>query len=204
MKKLSKTAQVLDKIVVIFMIVILVVMSILTLAIGVMAFVSGDMPVLAGPQGTGTSLQLGNLRFTLAPGYGYDLNIPVGYYIAVIASLLLYMAFLIVAVKVLRNILAPMKEGRPFDEKVGRGLTTMGWMWLVRSVLGIALRTSMSAFLFKLLDTEKLFLGSNVTECRFNIQPDLTGAIIGAAAFFLLGFIFKYGASLQQQADETL
>ena len=202
MKKLSKTAQVLDKIVVIFSIVILVVMSILTLAIGVMAFVSGDMPVLAGPQGT--SLQFGNLRFTLAPGYGFDLNIPVGYYIAVIASLLLYMAFLIVAVKVLRNILAPMKEGRPFDEKVGRGLTTLGWLWLVRSVLGIVLRTSMSAFLFKILDMEHLFLGSNVTECRFNIQPDLTGAIIGAAAFLLLGFIFKYGASLQQQADETL
>lgn len=109
----------------------------------------------------------------------------------------------ILCVKTIRAILAPMKEGKPFSSEISKHLRRLGWLSLI---LGLAVQVMEAVSLFIIagiyrLDT--LLLSEKITGVDISPSFDLSVLII-PAVFFLLAYVFRYGAELQQLSDETL
>lgn len=102
-----------------------------------------------------------------------------------------------------RRILAPMKEQRPFAETAARDLKRLGWFTIVVGAAHSIMEVVMDTVVFRLYDFSQLFLSDKITSIRLETSMDFTFLIV-AAVIFLLSYIFRYGAALQQQADETL
>ena len=52
-------------------------------------------------------------------------------------------------------------------------------------------------------EVQNLFIRDKIIECRLEPQVHLEFILI-AFVFFLMSYIFRYGAELQKQSDETL
>ena len=103
----------------------------------------------------------------------------------------------------LRRILAPMKEGRPFEESVSADLCRGGWLVVIggaaAQVLGIAERL----FLLRAYPVEAVFSSEAIAKLEYTFVFDFSFLLMAAALFFL-SYVFRYGQSLQQLSDETL
>ncbi len=77
----------------------------------------------------------------------------------------------------------------PFCEAVSRSMICFAW-----SLLPLAIMSSIVSAV-----AEGVFTGS----LDFTVNVDLTAALL-ILAVFMLSYIFKYGAALQQESDETL
>lgn len=107
------------------------------------------------------------------------------------------------AVKCVRQILAPMQEGKPFHDTISTNLKKLGTLSLI---LGIAVNLSRNISMAVMLasyDIVDLIIGDKITHISFTFDMDLT-FLVTAAVFYLLSYIFSYGQQLQQEADETL
>lgn len=107
------------------------------------------------------------------------------------------------ALKVLRSILAPMKEGRPFDIEVSAGLRKLAWIILVGSGLVQAVSIVGGMLLAKNLPMDVIFSSPAIesVEYVFTMRFDFVWMFI---VVMLLARIFEYGQQLQQESDETL
>ena len=107
------------------------------------------------------------------------------------------------ALKVLRSILAPMKEGRPFDTEVSAGLRKLAWIILIGGgvieVLGIVARVLQT----KALPMDAIFASPAIESVEYVYTMDLGFAWMFIVVM-LLARIFEYGQQLQQESDETL
>ena len=105
--------------------------------------------------------------------------------------------------KLLRKILAPMKDGRPFEKGISEHLKKVGWAVLIGGFLselvGIAARILMQ----KAYSVDTLFASAAVSKIETVFTINLNFVLI-ACAVFLLSYIFTYGQILQQDIDETL
>jgi len=86
---------------------------------------------------------------------------------------------------VLRQILGYMAQGQPFGSQVANNLSALAWIRI-----GLSAVELLVALCFA--DRLTTSLGAILSEC------------LVAAMLFLLSLVFRYGAALQQQADETL
>ena len=107
------------------------------------------------------------------------------------------------ALKVLRSILAPMKEGRPFDTEVSAGLRKLAWVILVGSGLVQAVSIVGGMLLAKNLPMDVIFSSPAIesVEYVFTMKFDFIWMFV---VVMLLARIFEYGQQLQQESDETL
>jgi hypothetical protein len=107
------------------------------------------------------------------------------------------------ALKVLRSILAPMKEGRPFDTEVSAGLRKLAWVILVGGGLVQAVSIVGGMLLAKNLPMDVIFSSPAIesVEYVFTMKFDFVWMFI---VVMLLARIFAYGQQLQQESDETL
>ena len=105
--------------------------------------------------------------------------------------------------KVLRSILAPMKEGRPFDTEVSAGLRKLAWVILVGGGLVQAVSIVGGMLLAKNLPMDVIFSSPAIesVEYVFTMRFDFVWMFI---VVMLLARIFAYGQQLQQESDETL
>ena len=105
--------------------------------------------------------------------------------------------------KVLRRILAPMKEGRPFDGEVPAGLRKLAWICLAGGgliqVLGIVERTLLTIA----LPMDVIFSSPAIESVEYVYMFDF-GFVWMFVVMILLARIFEYGQKLQQESDETL
>lgn len=105
--------------------------------------------------------------------------------------------------KVLRRILAPMKEGRPFDCEVPAGLRKLAWICLAGGgliqLLGIAGRI----LLVNALPMDVIFSSPAIESVEYVYMFDF-GFVWLFVGMILLARIFEYGQQLQQESDETL
>lgn len=103
----------------------------------------------------------------------------------------------------LRKILAPMKEGRPFDSEVPGILKQAAWVVLVGGgvvqLLGVAGRF----FATKAYPLDMVFTSAAIRDWEVNITVDWTFVQI-FFVLMLLSHVFSYGVRLQQESDETL
>lgn len=118
--------------------------------------------------------------------------------IGAVAAVVIYYVFGLV-----RKILQPMIEGRPFDAGVGAHIKKIGYASLVLGVVqnvGAMLETSMA---LKAFDLAAFADSGAVRSITANYTLDLSFLIV----FFLLlliAHVFNYGTELQQLSDETI
>lgn len=107
------------------------------------------------------------------------------------------------ALSALRSILAPVKEGRPFDREVSAGLRKLAWITLigggVLQVLGLVGKLVMA----RSLPMDAVFSSSAIKSVEYVFALDLGFVWIFCIMIFL-SQIFEYGQKLQQESDETL
>ncbi len=105
-------------------------------------------------------------------------------------------------IHLLRKLLVPISQGRPFSGTV-KILTKLGWFSLLVAVIQNATKWGMIHVSEYDYMISNLFLGSVITDVSFQFTPDFT-FLVTAVVFFLLSCVFRCGESLQQLSDETL
>ena len=114
------------------------------------------------------------------------------------------LCFLVIyAAKIARKILLPMKEGLPFDESVYKNFRKLGVFTLIGGGMISAGRVLIDTMSYRAYEVQNLFIRDKIIECRLEPQVHLEFILI-AFVFFLMSYIFRYGAELQKQSDETL
>lgn len=203
MKNLSKTASILDKILHIASIAIKIVSVSLVVGLGILAagFLFDLPPHLVG---TGYNhADLGFVTFTVAENYLPDHRI-VWYEVA--AEMILSLICMVPAyfsVKAIRNILAPMKNSKPFHNTVSTNLKKLA-NYTCSLGIGLNLQEIISnIFLVKAYDLHLLLLSEKISHVEFMFVFDLSFLVV-YGVLLLLSYIFRYGEQLQQLSDETL
>ena len=201
MERLVKTSRILD--------MIFKVVRYITIAVGVICIplliVSFILPEswYADIAGTAnTSIWLDTIKLQL------NQSIPVSGTLKSAVSVILLLGIVgcgVIAygLQLLRNILAPMKEGNPFNNAVSLNLRKLGWLTVIGGVAYSVITAVSLHFISGLYDLTSLFKEGSVDGIMVNYRYDITFLIV-SALLFLLSYIFRYGEELQQQSDETL
>ena len=123
--------------------------------------------------------------------------------IAVLIASILVLCAIWYCLRLLREILSTMKEGRPFEAGVSRKLRKLAIAVLVGGGISEIARVLGSVFELKAYEIERLFDPSLVSEISFNYTIRLW-FVVAALILFFLSYVFRYGEELQREADETL
>lgn len=103
----------------------------------------------------------------------------------------------------IRGILAPIREGLPFQEEIRVHLKRLGWLTIINGILANLAGLVVCGNLLPGYDLGELFLSDKITAVTTNYSLDLS-FLIYAFILFLLSYVFQYGMELQQLSDETL
>lgn len=103
----------------------------------------------------------------------------------------------------LRKILAPMKEGRPFEAGVSERIRNLGWTVLIGGVVSEIAGGIARAVEFRAYDLTKLFTPA-VEKVELSGGISLWGVVGAALIIFFLAYVFRHGETLQRESDETL
>lgn len=122
--------------------------------------------------------------------------------IALISSLVMCI-IIWYGITLILNVIAPMKEGRPFEVGVSIQLRKLAWVTLVGGLIN-EVSTQVASFAeMKALDITALLNTSVVN--GYSYKGTFYGYfIVGAVILFLLSYIFRCGEELQRESDETL
>lgn len=203
MKKLTKTASILDKILNILSICIKIAAVALLVGLGILA--AGfffDLP----PQMVGTgyaTAELDFVTFTVAESYLPDHRIV---WCQVAMEMFLTLVCLVPAhfsVKAFRAILAPMKNGEPFHNTVSENLVKLARYTCSLGIGVNLLKIISSILMIKAFDLHLLLLSEKIRHVQFDFVFDI-GFLFVAGILLLLSYIFRYGEELQRLSDETL
>lgn len=150
------------------------------------------------------SVSLGLLKVTLVEGT-FRLNesaVKTGFIISLVLAAV-SATICIYGLEVVRRVLAPMKEGRPFAEGISGTIRKLAWVVLVGGAViqiggGIAQIAEAKAYNLTALLAENVVAGY-----EYNFMSD-GSFIVTAGVLFLLSYVFHYGEELQRESDETL
>lgn len=122
---------------------------------------------------------------------------------SMLAGMILVSAATWYCLKVLREILVPMKEGTPFAEGISAKIRKLAWTVLIGG--GIAEISAKIATVFetRAYHIEKLLDDSVVKSISYDYKISLW-FVVAALILFFLSYIFRYGEELQRESDETL
>lgn len=120
-----------------------------------------------------------------------------------IISAMIVLAVTCVGIRIIRKILKPMKEGRPFDTSVADSLRKLGWLVLIGGTVEAILKAVSETVLLGAYDLSQLINMNTASEVTVSYFFDAT-FIIFALVLFLLSHVFRYGEELQRESDETL
>lgn len=198
MNKLVKTAKTLDRVFKVLR-VLVIVAGVITLAAMVLL---GAVQLLTPETVAQTEdvLILGSVELSLAPGVGTQSLLPV---LMAMGAVLVCIAMLLVFIHYFRQMLAPIREGKPFHHTVSKSLKKLAWVEIALGIVYNVLTVGEAVLVNRLYPLEALFSGSSVTGIGTYYELDLS-FVLSAAVLFLLAYIFSYGAELQKLSDETL
>ena len=149
------------------------------------------------------SLDLDFVKLHLTGEYGAATGLVLNHIDLILISGCLGCIAIRYGLKVIRSILAPMKEGRPFDGEVPAGLRKLAWICLggggLIQLLGIASRI----LLVNALPMDVIFSSPAIESVEYVYMFDF-GFVWMFVVMILLARIFEYGQKLQQESDETL
>ena len=109
-------------------------------------------------------------------------------------------------IRVLRGILAPMKEGRAFAEGISRKIKKLGWTALIGGGLVEIARIAEDFFFVRAYRLDEIISHPSVESVGAAFGPGSVHPwfIFAALVMFFLSFVFRCGEELQRQSDETL
>ncbi len=120
--------------------------------------------------------------------------------VLVVAAVCLVLSYI---VKLFRNILQPMKQGRPFDSQVSTTLKKLSVITLIFGIGYSVAKNFIYYYVFNHISLETLFAMDNISQIRYHYSFNVAFIII-AAVLYLLSYVFKYGEILQKESDEIL
>lgn len=198
-KKLIKSASVMDRILKILQGFLIAGMIVSAVFIPLTAILGEKIIADA------SSLNFGNLtvRFAGDPAsyLNYD-SVKLSIILTLIAALLACAAGWY-CLRVLRQILSPMKEGRPFENGIAARVRKLAWTVLIGGGIVEFCHQLSTIFNFKAYRLEELFQNQNVAEVSTNLSLRLW-FVGGALLLFFLSYVFRRGEDLQKESDETL
>lgn len=203
MNNLSNTAKKLDKVFEIAHIVLgaLAIACIVGVALIAVAYVLKLDPTMIG---TGyEKFDIGFLELELAPAYAPDkwLVLLQAAITLAVSCRLLYDGRR--GVGYIREILSPMKEGKPFDSIVSTNLKKLARLSIILGILFNIIILSEQIIAVFCYGLPELLLSEKIVYVNGMFSVDLT-FLIYWAILHLLSYVFQYGEQLQQLSDETL
>ena len=194
MEKLTKTARIIDvfaKILFIFCIVAICML----IAANIFMAVAVSLPIDDLPKGLSMVFDLDDSSFVVFENGQFMVTKQqfAIYVLSVSITEAVGIAILMIGAKLVRRILSPMKEGRPFEEGISDIIKKFGHFVLAATVI--------DAFIHFLLDTVFIAMGVESEPLPVSISVE---RIFAAMVIYLISYIFRYGEELQKQADETL
>ena len=201
-EKLVKTAKLIDTILRIIQ-GFLITGAFLALAGAILMFVFRNQ-ILASFHLADTSLSFGILKLQLAPLEGLiDPQRLLSTMILSIVYAVIVIAAIYYGLRLVRRIISPMKEGQPFVQGISKDINKLAWYVLIVGFLAEAGAAWLSVRMLTTYNLDYIFHPGTVLNYSFNFSLNFT--FVGVfAIILLLGYIFRYGEELQQQADETL
>ncbi len=152
-----------------------------------------------------SGLTVGELELKLSGSMESYLDMP---HLKVSIIVMLIGAILVAAatwycLKVMREILSPMKEGRPFAEGISDKVRKLAWAVLIGG--GIAEIGHMLTEVFELqaYKIESLLNMNAVSSVSYDYSFSIW-FVVAALILFFLSYVFRSGEALQKEADETL
>lgn len=106
--------------------------------------------------------------------------------------------------KLIRAILSPMKNGRPFEAGISDNIKKVAWAVLIGGLVSELMGVAARVMLIKAFRVDELFAATAaVAKTEYAFTIDLGFALFACVLFFL-SYVFAYGRMLQQESDETL
>ena len=123
--------------------------------------------------------------------------------IAYLATTILGLGVGWLCLKKLREILAPMKEGRPFEAGIASQIRQLAFILLIGGGILEAGWAVGTVFELKVYDLQRLFDPSAVEKITYNYEIRLWFVLVALILLFL-SYVFRCGEDLQRESDETL
>ena len=149
------------------------------------------------------TLDVGFIKFYLADQYRFITDDVKLYGVVSLVTAAGLYAVASYVCSLLRRILKPMKEGRPFEDETARYLRRAGWAILGGGLYMQVLRIAEEFLLTSAYPLQEIFDSEAIVFMEHTITADFNFVLL-ACAFFLLSYIFSYGQALQRESDETL
>ena len=168
-------------------------------AVGAVIMIFGEHIMTEGA----LSLELGYLTLYLAEGAQVDFRMMKT---ALGAGLMICgVIFLLVSrgAKLLRGILASMKEGRPFEPDAPARLRKIAWLALAGGALLHVAVFLIEGVMIRACSVEQIFSSPYIAGVEYTFTMDF-GFVWLACAILMLSYVFEYGQKLQLESDETL
>ncbi len=200
MEKLMKTSKTVDK--------VLKFVYWFSIVVGVMAFAGVTCCLIAYAMGLITMTEIsaasfGNVDITLKE----PVQIAGSYLVAeLVIALVVVMVVLSVScyiIRLLRNVLVPMKAGQPFGGTVSRDIKKLGLTVAIGGIIMDFVQIVGNNVVFMIQNVEELLLSDLVSSVTLQYDINLSTVLLGVLVV-MLSHVFHYGEELQQQADETL
>lgn len=178
----------------------------ITFAAGIICIVVAFMTLIFGGKmfaGGAITLDLDFIKFHLKENTYVDEQFVKLYVMAATlgGGILCFLVYYVS--KVFRKILAPMKNGRPFESGISENLKKVGWGILIGGFLSELVGVVARMLLIKAYSIDTLFASAAIAKTEFVFTMNLDFVLIACVVFFL-SYIFIYGQVLQQESDETL
>lgn len=198
-EKLMKTAKTSHTIISILRIIVLVSSILFVLGILLIVVAGGNQIPLSI-----SSLSMGNVTLHLSEKALAEQTIGAADILPSMLPAAVILCVVYYGLTVLRNILAPMKEGRPFDNSVADNFRRLANAVLIGGVASYVVQVASGWFFHGRYDMlESLFREGVIDHITVTYSFSLNFIWI-ALFLYLLSYIFRYGEELQRQSDETL
>lgn len=178
------------------------------LLVGLVVIVIGAVVVFFVPKESfmaqSPTLTLGNVAIELSEGALPNQQIQIWRIVVGLIAAAVIVSVIYYGFRIVKNILAPMKDGRPFDESISLSIKKLGtlviWGGLVSQIAEFITDTVLVRNYVNLME---LFKEGVVKGITVNYTFSLTFLFI-AFILYLLAYVFEYGQELQRESDETL
>lgn len=197
-KKLMKSAAVIDR--------ILKILQGFAIAGVIVAAIFIPLTAILGEKiiADASKLNLGVLDLRLADAKAYlDMASIKTSIIVMLIGMILTSAAIWYCLRVLREILAPMKEGTPFAAGMAGKIRKLGWTVLIGGFVAEVGHRLSQLFEARAYQIERLLNMEAIASVDYNYSVSLW-FVFAALILFFLSYIFRCGEALQKEADETL
>lgn len=149
-----------------------------------------------------TSFSVGDISLSVEDIEG-SADVIRKYMISQLGTALIDIILTCIGIRVVRKILKPMKEGRPFETRVSDSLRTLARIVLFGSIAIFVLKTLSNILILQSVDFSQFFNQDVVSGMTVKVNFDLSNLLF-AGVLYLLSYVFRYGEELQRESDETL